>query len=248
MAAFGETDRPVRGAGTRTGDGLGDGVGLGDGDGLGDGNGPWLEIGLGDRAGVEVAHAATMKTAISGHAERRVILTAGEDSRDGAGSRPGLGLSRTTRSEDPEMPDEATHPHSHDAPSPDDDDAMSMSGGAIGAASAEAIGVSMGAVGVARATSLTVDSAVLGVMAAGEATVDTAVIGTVLARDVRLERTLAQTIVTQRLTVDGSAMSVFLVAQRIEGNVRTLFDWRGGLAFGLAFGLALGVIRAARRA
>ena len=36
-----------------------------------------------------------------------------------------------------------------------------------------------------------------------------------------------------------------LIAQRVEGDVRTLLDWRGALAFGAAFGLVAGLARAA---
>jgi hypothetical protein len=37
-----------------------------------------------------------------------------------------------------------------------------------------------------------------------------------------------------------------LIAGRVEGNVRTLLDWRGAIAFGAAFGLVAGLVRRRR--
>ena len=40
---------------------------------------------------------------------------------------------------------------------------------------------------------------------------------------------------------------MFLVARKVAGDVRVLFDWRGALAFGAAAGLVLGLVSRARR-
>jgi hypothetical protein len=37
-----------------------------------------------------------------------------------------------------------------------------------------------------------------------------------------------------------------LIAAKVEGNVRTVLDWRGALAFGAAFGLIVGLVRRRR--
>jgi len=34
-----------------------------------------------------------------------------------------------------------------------------------------------------------------------------------------------------------------LIARRVDGNVRTLLDWRGALAFGAAFGVVSSILR-----
>jgi len=34
-----------------------------------------------------------------------------------------------------------------------------------------------------------------------------------------------------------------LIARRVDGDVRTLLDWRGALAFGVAFGIVSAIFR-----
>jgi hypothetical protein len=34
-----------------------------------------------------------------------------------------------------------------------------------------------------------------------------------------------------------------LIAQRVDGDVRALLDWRGAIALGAAFGLVAGIVR-----
>jgi hypothetical protein len=36
---------------------------------------------------------------------------------------------------------------------------------------------------------------------------------------------------------------MFLIARRVEGNVRTVLDWRGAVAFGAAFGVVVSLFR-----
>jgi hypothetical protein len=40
---------------------------------------------------------------------------------------------------------------------------------------------------------------------------------------------------------------MFLVARRVSGDVKVLFDWRGALAFGAVAGLIAGVVARSRR-
>jgi len=40
---------------------------------------------------------------------------------------------------------------------------------------------------------------------------------------------------------------MFLVARRVGGDVRVLFDWRGALAFGAVAGMIVGVVTRLRR-
>jgi hypothetical protein len=40
---------------------------------------------------------------------------------------------------------------------------------------------------------------------------------------------------------------MFLVARRVSGDMRVLFDWRGALAFGAAAGLVFAVLAKGRR-
>ena len=40
-----------------------------------------------------------------------------------------------------------------------------------------------------------------------------------------------------------NAGTLVLIAGRVEGNVRTLLDWRGALALGAAIGVTVGLLR-----
>jgi hypothetical protein len=53
---------------------------------------------------------------------------------------------------------------------------------------------------------------------------------------------LARTVEVRPNTLTG-----FLVARTVNGDVRTLFDWRGAVAFGAAFAIVSRVIGAIRR-
>ena len=65
-------------------------------------------------------------------------------------------------------------------------------------------------------------------LVAREAHVDQGLIGTVIAGQARFER---------------NAGVLVLIAGRVEGNVKTLLDWRGALALGAAMGVAVGLLR-----
>jgi hypothetical protein len=58
------------------------------------------------------------------------------------------------------------------------------------------------------------------------------------ARDsVHLEQSGVLTVIANRVEVGRQSGVVFLFAWNVQGNVRTLFDWRAGLAFGVGAGL-----------
>ena len=46
-----------------------------------------------------------------------------------------------------------------------------------------------------------------------------------------------------RCAVERNAGVLVLVAGRVEGDVKTLLDWRGALALGAAMGVAVGLLR-----
>jgi hypothetical protein len=137
--------------------------------------------------------------------------------------------------------------HSTNGTDDEDVEIMSMSGGAIGTARADAIDVSQGAVGAVRADAVDIDTAAVGIAIAREASVDAAIVGPLIAREAHVDRVIAQGILAQQVEVTGGALTVFLVAQRVEGSVRTVFDWRGAIAFGAAFGIVAALLRAGRR-
>jgi hypothetical protein len=49
--------------------------------------------------------------------------------------------------------------------------------------------------------------------------------------------------IANEIHVERTTGVFFLLARRVEGNVRTLLDWRGALAFGAAFGTVVSLFR-----
>jgi hypothetical protein len=95
--------------------------------------------------------------------------------------------------------------------------------GAVGFARADRINVAMGAVGAALGRRVDVRQSLSRFAAARDT--------------VSLEQSGALTVVANRVDVGRQSGVVFLFARNVHGNVRTLFDWRAGLAFGVGAGL-----------
>ena len=64
----------------------------------------------------------------------------------------------------------------------------------------------------------------------------------VLARDVRIRQGGAQTVVAGNVSFEGQGGAFLLLARRVEGNVRTVLDWRGALVGGAALGIVVGLL------
>jgi hypothetical protein len=119
--------------------------------------------------------------------------------------------------------------------------------GAIGRLDARSVTVTQGAVGAARAESLSLDMSAVGAAAAGEVTLSRSIARAVLAGEVHLEQAAAQTILADRVTMASGSTALVVFARRVEGEVRPLLDWRGGVALGVAMGVVLAIFRPRRR-
>jgi hypothetical protein len=119
--------------------------------------------------------------------------------------------------------------------------------GGITRAEAQDISVTQGGVAIARADRVTVGMGAVGLAVAGDVDVNRGFARTVIARDVRIEQAGARTVIANTATFDKTSGALIVIAAKAEGNVRTLLDWRGALAFGAAFGILVGLIRRARR-
>ena len=83
----------------------------------------------------------------------------------------------------------------------------------------------------------------IGIGLAGEARVTQGFARSILAREVRIEQGVVGTLIAGRATFERTTGVLLLVAGRVEGPVKAMFDWRGALAFGAGFGLLWGILR-----
>ena len=118
--------------------------------------------------------------------------------------------------------------------------------GGIGRARATDIAVSQGGVGVARADRVSVELGGLGAALAGDVRITQGAAGSIVARDVHVEQALVRTVIANHVRAERRTGVLVLIARRVEGDVRTLLDWRGALAFGAAFGLITSLFRRRR--
>ncbi len=115
--------------------------------------------------------------------------------------------------------------------------------GAIGRVDADVVDATMGAIGGVRAGSVEARQAVVGGVLAGRVDVSQSIAQSVVAREVRLSQAFARTIVAGTVHVDRATGIGIVIARRVDGDVRTLLDWRGAAAFGVAMGLVSGLVR-----
>jgi hypothetical protein len=121
--------------------------------------------------------------------------------------------------------------------------AVSLRQGGIATASAEDVTVSMGGIGIARADRVSVEMGGLGLAIAGDVRVTQGYARSIIARETTVEQALVGTLITGRATIQRPTGVLLLVAGRVEGPVKAMFDWRGAIAFGAAFGVILGLLR-----
>ena len=119
--------------------------------------------------------------------------------------------------------------------------------GGIGRARATDIAVSQGGVGLARADRVSVELGGIGAALGGEVSITQGAAGSIFAREARVEQSVVRTLVANQVHVERATGVVFLLARRVDGNVRAILDWRGALAFGAAFGVVSGLLRRGRR-
>ena len=126
-------------------------------------------------------------------------------------------------------------------------DAVEVHQGAIGRVDATEVAVTQGAIGAARADRVSVEMGALGAALGREISVSRGAAGTVIAQHARVEQSLVRTLIAQDVTIHRPSAVIFLLAQRVTGEVKVLLDWRGALAFGAAFGLLAGLLGRGRK-
>jgi hypothetical protein len=118
--------------------------------------------------------------------------------------------------------------------------------GGIGRAQAADIAVSQGGIGLARGERVTVELGGIGAALASELRMTQSAAGSIIARDVRIEQSAIRVLVANNVQSTKTTGVLFLVARKVEGDVRTLLDWRGAIAFGAAFGVLVSLLRGRR--
>jgi hypothetical protein len=118
--------------------------------------------------------------------------------------------------------------------------------GGIVRADAQDIAVTMGGVALARADRISVELGGMGAGIGREVHLTQGAANLVLGRDVTVEQSLVQTVAAGTVRFDRPSIVVFLLARRVDGSVRTLFDWRSAIVFGSFAGLVMSMFRRRR--
>jgi hypothetical protein len=126
-------------------------------------------------------------------------------------------------------------------------DSIDIKQGGITRAEAQDISVVQGGIAIARGERISVGMGGVGLAVGGDVDIRRGFVRTVIARDVRIEQAGARTVFASKATFDKSSGALVVFAAKAEGNVRTVLDWRGALAFGAAFGILVGLVRRVRR-
>ena len=124
---------------------------------------------------------------------------------------------------------------------------ITVTNGGIGRAEADDIAVRMGGIALARAERISVELGAIGVAVGTDVSVTQGFVRTVLARNVVVHQGGARTIVAGNVTLEGRSRSIILLARKVEGDVRTVLDWRGALALGAGLAIAAGLLRLGKR-
>lgn len=125
-------------------------------------------------------------------------------------------------------------------------DDVAMRRSAVGRIDGGRVSVEQGAVGAVRADQVSVDRGAVGAVLAGEVEISRGYARSILARQVQIDRGAARVVIAADVRSQQSTV-MFLVARRVSGDMRVLFDWRGALAFGAAAGVVLTLLARARR-
>ncbi len=141
----------------------------------------------------------------------------------------------------------ATLPDIHEDGSWIEADAVEVHQGAVGRVDATHLTVKQGAIGGARGERIDIQMGAVGAALGGHVAIEQGFAGTVLAQEARIEQSVVRTLVARDVTFSRPSAVVFMLAQRVEGEVRVLLDWRGALAFGAAFGVIAGLFGRGRK-
>jgi len=120
-------------------------------------------------------------------------------------------------------------------------------GGIANARGGGTISVRAGGIAIARAPRVEVGAGQVALALADEVRLRLASLSLAAARVVHIDRSLVQTVIGQRVRIEGRSPVLVVIARTVEGEVRPLLDWRGALAAGAVLAFAQVVLRVRRR-
>jgi hypothetical protein len=115
--------------------------------------------------------------------------------------------------------------------------------GGISRVEARDVAVTMGGIAIARADRVSAEMSGVALALAGEARVSQSFVRALVARDVRLEQGAIWSVLANKVTFGRQSFAGVVIARRVDGNVRTLLDWRGALALAGVVGVVMAVVR-----
>jgi hypothetical protein len=118
--------------------------------------------------------------------------------------------------------------------------------GGLGSVHAREVVVSCGGIGAARAETISVELGGIGAAMAREIRLSQGAAQAVVAGNARFEQAFVRSVLAGRVEMGQGAMAGVVIAGRVDGQVRTLLDWRGALALGSALGLVWALFRLRR--
>ena len=128
-----------------------------------------------------------------------------------------------------------------------DDGQLTVQQGGIGSLTAIDVAVTQGGVGAVRAERVSVELGGVGAAMTNQLDLRQGLVGAVIARDARFEQAGVRTLIANRVQFGPNSGAGMVIAARVDGDVTTLFDWRGALALGAAAGLVMAIVRGRRR-
>ncbi len=111
----------------------------------------------------------------------------------------------------------------------------------------ERINIDQGASCVIRASNINLNQCVSGITATETATIRSSLCPIVLSRkDVEVKDSATLLVAGNSVKTEG-VKTLFVLAKEIDGDVKTLFDWRSALSFGAVIGGLMGLLALLRR-
>ena len=122
-------------------------------------------------------------------------------------------------------------------------DAIDIQQGGIVRATATDIAVTNGGIVLAQGDSVSLDRGFAVGMIGAETRVVQSAANFVGGRDAMIDQSLVMNVLAEKVTIRQPSAIGVLVANRVEGTVRPILDWRGALAFGAAFAIVARLLR-----